>query len=187
MLRLRYQLMSTRTDKNVFGIKGKEADLQTGQVPLDFNHGMIHDSWKGCLHGNVTTICSSGSSVSSLNCSLHTAQSFSSIGAGREDLDIEFRCIAYSHPVSSTSRGRFSIMSSEAATGREAFEYLPCHERSISAAQPMNQFVEACLHMVRSWPGKLYLQGCHLVDSEGVGAGQGSTKWWWWVLTKEKF
>lgn len=54
---------------------------QTGHVPLDFSQGIMQGSWKGCLQGRVTTICSSGSSVSSLNCSLHTAQSLSSNGA----------------------------------------------------------------------------------------------------------
>lgn len=55
----------------------QDTDRHTGHVPLDLSHGKIHGSWKGCLHGRVTTICSSGSSVSVWNCSLQTAQSFS--------------------------------------------------------------------------------------------------------------
>ena len=59
-------------------MEAENAHLHTGHVPLDLSHGMIHDWWNGCLHGSVTIICSSGSSVCSENWSLHMAQSFSS-------------------------------------------------------------------------------------------------------------
>lgn len=61
--------------------KRSEAYLHTGHVPLDFNQGMMHDSWNGWLHGRVTTTCSSGSSVFKENWSLQMAQSLSSNGA----------------------------------------------------------------------------------------------------------
>ncbi|SRR6266404_430402 len=54
---------------------GPHTHLQTGQVPLDFSHGVMQPSWNGCLQGSVTITWSSGSSVFSENCSLHTAQS----------------------------------------------------------------------------------------------------------------
>lgn len=97
---------------------------QTGQVPLDFSHGRIQGSWKGCLHGRVITICSSGSSVSNLNCSLHTAQSISRVRAMNRIEDTSHRAQEFYLQFSSkTSRGRFAIISSEAGAGLLAFEF----------------------------------------------------------------